>query len=116
MTSQLGINRTYQDYVTQYGEENADFLTEMLGNWFKNYKQLTYIDTGVGDFDDYKKASREYADKMNWVYEEINGDTGLIFSLLNGDWNVDDFLVVPPHNIIEPTNEHDIVSYSPKIL
>jgi hypothetical protein len=113
ITSQLGMDKTYQDYVAQYGEENAEYLMEMLGGWFKNYKKITYIDTKTGDFEHYKELTKLQADENQWEYEEVEGDTNLIFRLLNGDWNTHDFLIVPPNNTVEPTYAKDIISYTP---
>lgn len=61
VTVQLGINKTYQEYVELYGEENAKFLLETLGDWLRNYKKYTFIDTGIGNFENYKKTIEEKA-------------------------------------------------------
>jgi hypothetical protein len=110
ITSQLGMNKTYQEYVTQYGEENAEYLMEMLGGWLKNYKKIAYIDTKTGGFEHYKELTKQQADENQWEYEEIEGDTYLIFRLLNGEWDAQDFLMVPPNNIVKPTFTEDIIS------
>jgi len=108
--SQLGIDKSYEDYVELYGEENADFIAEMLGSWTVNYQKLTYIDTGTGNVELDKKISREVAESNNWIYEEVEGDTRLISQLLNGEWEPEDFLVVPPDSKIMPSNDDSIVS------
>src|ERR1035437_2835780 len=33
----LGLAKTKQQLIEQYGEENADFIAEMVGNWTANY-------------------------------------------------------------------------------
>ena len=43
---QLGTNRTYQEYVEKYGEDNAKFIMESLGGWKAAYSQMTYINMG----------------------------------------------------------------------
>ena len=55
--------------------------------------------------------AKEKADEMGWGYEEIDGDIRLIQKLIDGDWNEDEFLIVPPEREIIPTNADDIVSY-----
>ncbi len=109
--SQLGMNKTYQEYVELYGEDNALYLMEILGNQMKNYSKIVYIDTQTGEFDSYKKSAKQLADNNNWQYEEVTGNTRLIFKLLNGDWNDEEFLTVPPDSIIEPTNTEEIIGY-----
>jgi hypothetical protein len=64
-----------------------------MGDWFKNYRRLSLIDTGVGPFEEYRRICREEARERNWTYEELAGDTVLMRKLLNGDWNDRDFLV-----------------------
>lgn len=102
ITSQLGMNKTYQEYVEKYGEENAKYLMEMLGDWLKNYKKITYIDTKTGNPEYLKEFARQQAREHQWEYEEIDGDINLIFRLLNGDWDSEDFLIIPPGQTIEP--------------
>lgn len=113
VTSQLGMNKTYQEYVEMYGEENAKYLMEMLGDWFKNYKKITYIDTKTGNPEVYKELALQQANEYQWEYEEIEGDISLIYRLLNGEWDNQDFLIVPPNNRIEPTNDEGMISYIP---
>jgi hypothetical protein len=110
ITSQLGMNKTYRQYVEQYGEENAEYLMEMLGDWLKNYKKMTYINTRTGNPEVYRNLAKQQARENKWEYEEIEGNTGLILRLMEGDWNNDEFLYVPPSYTIEPTHENDIIS------
>jgi Protein of unknown function (DUF1638). len=107
--SQLGLGKTYADYVELYGEENADFIMEMLGNWTENYTKATYIDTGLGNIAFDRAEAKKDAESHSWEYEEIGGDTRLILKLLNGDWNDDEFLVVPARSKIQPSNDSTVV-------
>jgi hypothetical protein len=110
-TSQLGMNKTYQEYIEQYGEENAQFIIESLGDWRKNYNRLTYIDTNCGNSQKYKEISRQQALSNNWKYDEVNGNVNLLFHLLNGEWNKEDFLIVPPNKIIKPSYSNSIITF-----
>jgi len=114
--NQLGIDKTYEEYVELYGEDNAAFLAEMLGDWDSGYQKVAYIDTGTGNSCLDKKISKELADNNNWSYEEVQGDIRIISQLLDGEWNPEDFLVVPPNNKIEPSNNDSIVGFSPAPL
>jgi len=105
----MGITHDYAKLVEEYGEENAEYLMETMGNWLKHYRQLTLIETGVGPVEEYRKISRAQAQENNWKYEEVPGNTVLINKLLNGDWNDDDFLVVKPGEQIDVSNEEGII-------
>ncbi|MBC7960603.1 MAG: hypothetical protein H7X94_12095 [Vallitaleaceae bacterium] len=74
---------------------------------------MAYINTKTGDFNGYQELSKEQAEKNDWEYEVIQGDTNLILRLLNGEWHNEDFLVVAPNNQIEPTNSKNIIHSSP---
>ncbi len=97
VTAQLGISCDYQEYVAKYGEENARYLMEMLGDWLKHYNRLAYIDTGFGEFRHYQEATQREAQTRGWEYELLLGNTLLLQRLLDGDWTPEDFLVAPPH-------------------
>ncbi len=107
--SQLRMTGTYQEYLEQYGEDNARYLVETLGGWMKQYRKLAYIDTHTGDFQPYKEWSRRQARERGWEYEELTGDVGLLLRLLSGAWEDADFLVVPPGETIAPSHDGQIV-------
>ena len=48
VTSRLGITHDYAKLVEKYGEDNARYLMETMGDWLKHYHRLCLIDTGVG--------------------------------------------------------------------
>ncbi len=111
MTSQLGMNKSYHEFVELYGAENAKYIMETMGNWLENYKKFTYIDTHTGNFDDYKKLVKSDAEKRGWEFDEVSGDTNILLRLVNGEWDESDFLIIPPNCKITSTTNDDIVSY-----
>lgn len=111
ITARLGISCDYQVYVAKYGEENARYLMDTLGDWLKHYQRLVYIDTGFGDFQAYAHATRCKAEERGWAYECVQGSTTLLQHLLNGEWDARDFLVVPPETLIQPTYDDSIIGY-----
>ena len=112
ITSQLGMNKTFQEYVELYGEEQAKYLMETIGDWFKNYKKIAYIDTQIGNFDEYKLMSKKIAEDQGWEYEELSGNTSLLMALLNGNWNEKDFLTIPVgKNIQTVFDRNEIINF-----
>ncbi len=107
---QLGMNRTYQEYVKKYGEENARYLMEIFGDLLKNYHRLAYIDCGFGNFQMHKNYSQQEAKTRNWEYEEILGNLDLLMRMVNGDWDSQDFLVIPPHHTIRPSYDRGVIA------
>ena len=109
--SQLGLNDTYADYVEKYGEENAKFILETTGDWVKNYSQFTYITMCVADDQRHQEAVRAEANKRGWRYEEVGGDISLLHKLFNGEWNDQEFLVVPVGKKLVAKHDGSIVGF-----
>jgi hypothetical protein len=112
IASQLGIDKSYEEYVELYGEEDAKYVVAMLDGWKENYKKVAYIDTGIGDQVYDIEFSKRYAKEKKWEFEELQGNIGLILNLLEGEWNEHDFLVVPPSRSIQPSYDADIIRCS----
>lgn len=108
VTVQLGINRTYEEYVEQYGEENARFIMESLGGWEKSYSRVTYIEMGLDGGSRYEQEARAGAEENGWEFERIEGKWGLLKNLAGGAWDDEAFLVVPPGCRIEATGDETI--------
>jgi hypothetical protein len=110
IASQLGINKSYEDYVELYGEEEAEYLTGLIGDGLKNYKKLAFIKNAeTGNYISDLAFSKNYAEEKNWEFEEVQGHLGLFLKLLNGEWDDCDFLVTPPGNVIEPSYDDAIL-------
>ena len=109
VTSRMGITHDYAKLVEEYGEENAEYLMETMGNWLKHYRQVSLIDTGVGQQEEYRKICRAQAEENNWTYDEVAGDTVLIDKLLHGDWDEQDFLILQPEQQIAVSNEAGVI-------
>ncbi len=107
--SQLGINRTYQEYAEQYGEENARYLMETLGDWTANYSKYSFIDTGTGDVTRYESDTKIMAENKGWEYERIKGNVNLIMDMMDGSWDPERFLVLPPGKSIGCTYDAEII-------
>lgn len=98
---QMGLDKSYQEYVAQYGKENADFILQSLGSWQQNYKYLTYIAMGSPLDERYLAVARQEAQSRNLELQVVSGNLRLLEALLSGLWGSDDFLVVPAgHEIV----------------
>jgi len=102
IATQLGFNRTYQEYVEKYGEDNAKYIWETLGAWKDAYSRMTYIDMGMALDDVYAREARTEAEANGWVFERIEGDWTLLRALFSGDWD-EEVLVVETGGVIEPS-------------
>jgi len=105
----LGIDMSFEELVEKYGEDNARFLIETLAPKDDSDKQVVYIETPPYERLGTKKLIEEEARKEGRTFEHIQGDTRLIEMLVNGCWNEDDFLIVPPYHVIEGVYDKDII-------
>lgn len=99
----IGERRSLDELIAQYGEDNGRFLFEQFTSYRRNYSGLTYISTGVAQEESLVSQARAEADKEGWAFEEISGSLDLLRRLLNGEWDGDDFLVVPPGTAVRAT-------------
>jgi hypothetical protein len=99
------IDGIYEEYVERYGQDNADYLMEVMGEWTKHYTRAVFIDTGQGDTAACEATTREQAERRGWTYERKQGNRRLLEALANGRWNDDEFLVVPPGHRIQQTGD-----------
>jgi len=99
----------FEEYKEKYGEDNAQFLIEQEDQWLVNYSRAVFINTGLGDVDQYRSFTRSVAASHDWTEEEIEGDTSLLARLVSGNWDEEDFLIVPPGRSIAQSVDDSVV-------
>lgn len=92
----LGERRSREDLIAQYGEENGNYLFEQFNAFRQHYARLTYISTGIAPDDEDRRLARAEAEKERWAFEEVKGSLTMLERLVNGTWDAEDFLIVPP--------------------
>ncbi len=108
-----GAVQSLDDLVARYGEDNARFLYEQLREMTHNYRQLTYIETGVEPDDRFEQQTRREAVARGWEFEKLDGDLAILRALVNGDWDDGRFLVVPPGHRVAASFDDGIVKAVP---
>lgn len=109
----LGFLQTYQEMVARYGEDNAHYLQEQLGDLTRHYRQFTFIEMGVEPDASFEERTRQDASKQGWAFEKIKGDMGLLQRLVNGQWDEREFLIVPPGFQIVAKYDEGVMSAEP---
>lgn len=86
---------TLAEYSARFGEDNAEYLMEVLGNWRAHYDRSVFLGMGTLDAAGVEGRVRRMAEERGWVFERRAGSLILIRRLLDGDWD-NDFLVLAP--------------------
>jgi hypothetical protein len=111
--TQLGLSSiNYAELIEKYGEENAQYILETLGGegGTAKYDTLCYLEAPFGDFSSYEQGAREEAARKGWTFQKEQADLILLKKLLWGEWNEEDFLIVPPGEQIAPVyNDAEII-------
>jgi hypothetical protein len=111
---QMGMDASYAELVEKYGEDNAKYLYDTLCDHLRNYGQYTFIEMGVEPDDHFEREARTKAAERDWRFDKVRGDMGLIERLVNGPWDEEDFLTVPPgHRIVAHLHDDRIVRAEP---
>lgn len=111
--AQNSMVQSYEDLVARYGEDNARFLHQELFDLARNYGQITFIATGVEPDDRFERQARDEAASRGWKFERLEGNLCLLEMLVDGQWDEEHFLVVPPGSSVAAAYDHRIVKADP---
>ncbi len=108
-----GMDRTYEELVKQYGEDNARYIYDQLCDQTKHYRRITFIRMGSEPNDNFRIHAERRAADHQWKFEQVDGDMTMIRQLVDGIWNDTDFLVVPPGWRIAARYDDGIIAAEP---
>ena len=106
------VEATRAEYVAKYGEDNADYLMEVLGGWRVHYGRAAFVSMGVADEAASEAAAREEAERRGWAFERVEGSMVLLRRLIDGDWD-EDMLVLQPGERLAMSYDDGVVKAVP---
>ena len=101
-------DQIYAEYVEKYGQDNADYLMEVMGAWKQHYQRAAYIDLGVGNGSAVEAKAQEQAARRGWSFDRVAGDMVLLRRLLEGEWEKD-FLILQPGQKLVMTYDDEVI-------
>lgn len=87
----------FLDYASRHGEDTARWV---IGEEYKNYTRVCFIDTGLPGLEEFRAYSKKVAEFLGLRHEERKGSRTLLEKLLSfgaGDKVNDDELLVVEH-------------------
>lgn len=109
----LGMQLEFDALVEKYGEDNARYLFELMDSWSSHYERGVYIDFDFSHDLPHRQQAQETCQKRGWEYQEMAGDLSLFRAWMDGQWKVDEFLVVPPGQTVRPSWDDDVIHIEP---
>ncbi len=106
------MEETRAEYVAKYGEDNADYLMEVLGAWQVHYGRAAFVSMGVADDTGSEAVAREQAERRGWAFERVEGNMILVRRLIDGDWG-DDMLTLQPGERLAMSYDDGVVKAVP---
>jgi len=83
------------EYVEKYGEDNAEYLMEVMGAWKTHYQRAAFVGMGVADETASIAYARGQADRRGWGFDQVEGSMVLLRKLIDGEWDGDVLALQP---------------------
>jgi len=112
--SKLGLFMRYEELVEKYGEENAQYIMETMGDGVEHYDQITFVRVGLPSDAIFQAEAERAARDKGWKFEAVEGSLDLLRRFLFGEWN-EDFLIVEPGQSIAPSYNEGVVKAVPGV-
>lgn len=108
VSQKLGLFLQYEELVGKYGEDNARYIMETMGNGVTHYDRLTFIRMGFPWEDRFQALAEKEAGEKGWTFEKLEGSMDLLRKLVWGEWD-DAFIIVEPGRTVKATYGPDVI-------
>ncbi len=110
-----GLNKTWEEYVAQYGEENARFIMDTLTSSQEQAltdtrdDRVVFVDIPELSHLGFAEKADAEAAKAGKRFVRLPGDMRLIRGLVDGEWNDEEYLALRPGQTIGGVYDWDRV-------
>jgi hypothetical protein len=113
LPTRAGLNTdtegVYAQWVKKYGEEQAQYLMEVMGQWTDNYTHGVLIDYDFTQPLGLREEVQNLCQRRGWTFGRVTGDLKLLERWLGGEWDSESFLVVQPGETVAPSYNTSII-------
>jgi len=104
-----GCDKSFDEYVRLYGEENAHYIFETLdlNKSDKHFSKVCFIRTPEIADQGHAEECRRKAVSEGREYVEMPGDLTIVRRLVCGEWNDNDFLILNPRQRVKGVYDWD---------
>jgi len=103
-----GLDVEYNELIEKYGEENAEYIWSAIHPADK-VQELIYIDIPETSNPAWLEQIKREAENQGKTVRVIQGSIKMIQSLICGEWDEEDFLVVPPGFSVKGVYDQNLV-------
>ncbi len=86
---------------------------EEMNRWTDSYSHGTLIEFDFVKHLKLREQVQQICKERGWDYDEIEGDMGMFYKLLDGDWPDSAFLIVQPGHKVIATNDEKVIGVEP---
>ena len=104
-----GTESVYSDWVKRYGEERAQYLMEVMGQWTESYSHGVLIDYDFTKPLHLHEEVEAICERRGWRFEQIEGELHLLERWVNGEWDDEAFLTVRPGEVVAPSYDKRVI-------
>jgi hypothetical protein len=100
-------------YRAKYGDK-AEKIVARSEDWRDGYQHIKFITWQEFETASFERYAQKCAAYTGWDYEAVSGDSALLKALVDGNWDDERFLVVPPGKSVTQTYDKRIIGYRSK--
>ena len=100
-----------KEFAEQFDEDSADYLVEMEKESLLNYNICSVVDNADCPCKELEEAAKASADAYGWGTELHPINDEFFIKIASGEYNEEEFLIVPPNKTIIQSNDKEILSY-----
>jgi len=100
-------------YTGKYGQEQGAQMVELYEEWRTSYSRVGYIRWAEREGEAFEERAKAYARDCaaytGWEYREFEGDSSLLRDFVEGNWDEQRFLVLPPGRAAQASFGDDVI-------